>query len=321
MARDRDRLTGTLAAVVAASLFGMLGPLSRFAEADGVDGVAFTAWRAALGGIFVALFIGARGRFRLSLASLRGLSRSGRVGLGVAALSGLVLNAAIFTAFGRIPIALGLLLFYTYPAWVVMIDVLSGEERLTAPRVSALVLSTTGVVLVLIGGSAAVTNVPIDPLGIVLGLLAAAMQVLFVLISRSSYRSVPADTATLVLEVAAAAGGILLALAVGQADGLVAPLRSIDPWAALLVAGVVSAGIASMLFLSALRRIGATTTGILMLLEPVVGVVLAAVWLGEALGPLQGLGGVLVLAGALVLQVRAAPEREPLVETAAGPLV
>ena len=54
MPRDRDLVTGTLAAVVAASLFGMLGPLARFGAEAGVEGVAFTSWRATLGVAFLA---------------------------------------------------------------------------------------------------------------------------------------------------------------------------------------------------------------------------------------------------------------------------
>ena len=82
-----------------------------------------------------------------------------------------------------------------------------------------------------------------------------------------------------------------------------------------------AAGGSSLRFLTAIRTIGGTRTGILMLLEPVVGVVLAALLLGEALGPLQAVGGVLVLAGALVLQLRSEPALEPLAETHAGPVM
>jgi drug/metabolite transporter (DMT)-like permease len=58
-----------------------------------------------------------------------------------------------------------------------------------------------------------------------------------------------------------------------------------------------------------------------MLLEPVVGVMLAGILLGEAMGPTQAFGGALVLAGALVLQLRSDPQLEATVETAAGPVV
>jgi drug/metabolite transporter (DMT)-like permease len=143
--------------------------------------------------------------------------------------------------------------------------------------------------------------------------------VVFVTISRHGYRAVPADTATIVILATTLVGAGLLAVVVGQANGLVAPVRSPDPWPVLLVAGIAAAGFSSLLFLTAIRAIGGTRTGILMLWEPVVGVTLAALWLGEAITPFQVAGGALVLAGALVLQLRSEPELEPVIEAGAGP--
>ena len=139
---------------------------------------------------------------------------------------GLTLNVAMFSAFGLIPIALALMLFYTYPAGVVVVDVAMGHERITASRLVALGLSTLGVVLVLVGGLDPAAGVPVAPLGIVLGLAAAAAQVVFVTISRHGYRSVPADGATLVNLSVSLVGGAVIALVIGQGDGLAAPLRS-----------------------------------------------------------------------------------------------
>ena len=321
MSRDRDPLFGTLAAVVAATLFGMLGPLARFGADAGVEGVAFTAWRATLGVTFLALLITVRGTARSSVAEVRGLSGRGRLAFATAALMGVTLNVSIFTAFGLIPIALALMLFYTYPAGVVVVDLALGHERMTPSRIAALLLSFGGVVLVLVGGMDTASGIVISPLGIALGLAAAASQVVFITVSRGGYSSVPADAATLVILVTSAVGASAIALVVGQGASLVAPLRSLEPWPSLLVAGIVAAGVSSLLFLTAIRMIGGTRTGILMLLEPVVGVVLAALWLGEALLPLQVVGGALVLAGALVLQLRSEPALEPLAETSAGPVV
>jgi drug/metabolite transporter (DMT)-like permease len=213
------------------------------------------------------------------------------------------------------------MMFYTYPAGVAVVDVALGRERVTMSRVAALALSSVGVVLVLVGGMDTSTGIAVDLLGILLGLSAAASQVVFVTISRHGYRSVPADTATLLILVTSAVGGSFLALVIGQADGLAAPFRSIDPWPVLLLAGIVAAGISSLLFLVAVRSIGGTHTGILMLWEPVVGVLLAGLLLGEALAPAQALGGALVLAGALVLQVRSDPELDPVTEPGAGPVI
>jgi drug/metabolite transporter (DMT)-like permease len=319
MSRDRDFLTGTACAVVAATLFGMLGPLARFGAEAGVAGVAFTAWRALLGVLFLGLLIGVRGRARPSIAAVRGLSPRGRASLAVAGAMGLTLNASIFTAFGLIPIALALMLFYTYPAGVVVVDVVLGRERITPSRLVALGLSSVGVALVLFGGAALGAGAAINPLGVALGLCAAASQVVFVTVSRHGYRAVPSDAATLVNLSVSVVGATLIAIAVGQTEDLLTPFRSLDPLPILVLAGVVAAGLSSLLFLTAIRTLGGTRTGILMLLEPVVGAVLAGLWLGERLAPVQVAGGGLVLLGALVLQLRADPELEPVTEAGAGP--
>jgi drug/metabolite transporter (DMT)-like permease len=311
MSRDHDLLLGTLAAVVAAVLFGTLGPLSRFGAEAGVGGVAFTAWRAILGVAFLAVLVTARGAAGSSVAAVRSLPGRGRAALATAAIMGVTLNVAMFTAFGLVPIALALMLFYLYPAGVVVVDLALGHERMTRSRLVALAFSFCGVALVLFGGVTMADGDPVSPLGIALCIVAAACQVAFMTVSRGGYSRVPADAATIVILAASVVGASTIAVLVGQGQQLLAPLRSLEPWPILLVAGV----------LTAIRTIGGTRTGILMLLEPVVGVVLAALLLGEALGPLQGVGGVLVLAGALVLQLRSEPALEPIAETHAGPVI
>jgi drug/metabolite transporter (DMT)-like permease len=76
------------------------------------------------------------------------------------------------------------------------------------------------------------------------------------------------------------------------------------PW--LLFAGTVGAAVPTVLFTAAVRRIGGVRTSILMLLEPVVGALLAALLLSESLVAVQVVGGALVLAGAVLVQRRAA---------------
>jgi drug/metabolite transporter (DMT)-like permease len=320
MPRDRTVLAGSLAAIVAATLFGMLGPLSRYGAEAGVEGAAFTAWRAILGAAFLAVLITARGSLRPSAAALRDLPRRGRLSLATAAVMGVTLNVSIFTAFGLIPIALALMLFYLYPAGVVVVDLLLGRERLTPSRALALLLSSAGVILVLFGGPGG-AGPAANPLGIALGIAAAISQVVFITVSRHGYTDVPAPTATLVILCASVVGASTIAILAGQLDGLLVPFQSVEPWPALLLAGVAAAGVSSLLFLTAIRSIGGTRTGILMLFEPVVGVILAALLLGEAFTVVQAAGGVLVLVGALVLQVGSDEETEPIVEGAAGPVI
>jgi drug/metabolite transporter (DMT)-like permease len=311
MLADRRLLLGSVAALVAATLFGMLGPLSRWAEAAGVAALAFVAWRAGTGALALAVGIGATGGLRRSLGSVGALDGRGRASLAVAIVMGFTLNLAIFVAFGRITIALALMLFYTYPAMVAAVGVALGHERLTPPRALALALATVGVVLVLVGSLDPGGGVAVDPLGVALGLAAAASQTVFMTISRHGYSAVAAETATMLILAGSFAGGLLVAAVAGLLPELAEPLRSTASWPPILVAGILGAAVPSLLFLTAIRSIGATRTGILMLWEPVVGVALAAILLSETLVPVQVVGGGLVLGAALLLQLVSEPETEP----------
>ncbi len=321
MPRDRTVLVGMTSAISAACMFGMLGPLSRFAGDAGIEGIAFTMWRALLGTIALVVFVVVRGGTASTWGALKTLDGGGRGALALVSVTGLLLNVSIFTAFGRIPIALALMLFYTYPAVVALVDVLLGRERATPMRIAALGIASVGVVLVLASGLDLASGQVPDLLGVLLALTAAACQVVFVTVSRHGYRTIPADAATAIILLVSVLGGLALAFAVGQTAGLVAPLASPDTWLFIVIAGVISAGLSSVLFITAIRSIGGTRTGILMLIEPVVGVALAGLWLNETLAPIQAVGGALVLAGAVILQLSSATEHEPITGEAAGPLV
>jgi drug/metabolite transporter (DMT)-like permease len=92
----------------------------------------------------------------------------------------------------------------------------------------------------------------------------------------------------------------LISVAAGARLGV--PLTDGRVLVLILVTGVVAAGIPSVLFLVGIRAIGGTRAGVLMLIEPLVGVTLAALVLGETLRPPQIAGGGAILAGALLLQ-------------------
>jgi drug/metabolite transporter (DMT)-like permease len=300
MTLPRGRLGGTLAVAVAACLFGTLGPVSRGAYDAGLTPLTFALWRATLGALGLLAIIAAlsiRGRDRLHW---RALDRRTVAALGAAVFAGIVLNLAIFSAFGRMSIALALLGLYTYPALVAIGSVAIGEERLNRSRVGALALALLGMVVVVLGGSGGGPGFELAGFG--LALLAAAMQAVFVLLGRRGFPAVPSAEATLVVLGGTASGFLLLTLASGSLDVALLPFRSPEALPILIWAGIAGASIPTLLFLLGIRSIGPTRAAIIALIEPVAGATLAAVLLGELLAPVQVAGGVLVLAGAALIQ-------------------
>lgn len=308
MARPaRPPIVGVLIVLTAASLFGTLGPLSRFAYDAGMEPLAFVGWRGAIGLLATAGFvwwrIAHRGRRLIRLAELDGRARAS---LAVAAIMGFTLNLCMFIAFDRITVALALLGFYTYPVMVAIGNVALGREPLDRARVVALCLAVAGMLAVVASQLDPSAGITFDVLGVGLALGAACSQAVFVILSRSGYRAVPADQAMAVVLGVTVVSSILLAVAMGATSTLVQPLDDPSLLPLLLFTGLFAAAVPSMLFLTGIRLIGGTTTGILMLFEPVVGVVLAAWLLAEGLAPIQVGGGIAILAAALILQ-RAEP--------------
>lgn len=292
---------GALVVLTAATLFGALGVTSRFAYDAGLQPFAFVAWRAgigALGLLFVVAALRGPGRAWAELAAATG---SARRALWLAALLAAGVNLSIFLAFDRTTVALALLGFYTYPAMVAAASALLGRERLELPHLVALILAITGMVAVVLGGLGSSEPVRIDALGIALGLAAAGFQTMFMLTSRG-YASVAADTAMSVILAGSALVAAALSVATGGLAALALPLSDPGLLALLLGVGLFAAAVPSTLLLIGIRWIGGVRTGILMLLEPVVGVGLAAALLAENLEPLQIVGGATILVAALIVQ-------------------
>ena len=273
-----------------------------------MEPLGFVAWRSAIGGIVLALYLAirvAQGAERW--VPFRSVPRGALATLAAAGISGVVLNIGMFVAFGRVTVALALLTFYTYPVMVALVDAVVRREPPDRATLGALALAVGGMTLVVAGGLATAGEIRVDPLGLGLAFLAACSQVVFIAVSRTGFRAVPTLQAMTSILIGDAIAFAAIALLVGEGAQLAGPLVHPGVWALLLIAGIPGAGLASALFLTGVRWIGGTRTGILALFEPVVGVGLAAALLAESIGPLQIGGGLLVLGAAILLQVASPP--------------
>ena len=287
--------------VLAAVCFGTLGPIARFADDAGVGSLALVAWRAGIGAAAtlilltaLALVAGRRPQDPREIPSRQ------RWLLVAGAGANLVLNLAMFVAFVRIEIGLSLLLFYVFPALVAAASVLWFGDRLDAVRWGALGVSMLGLALTLAGAG---SLGDLDPIGIGLSLMAAFAQAFYVLAARHGFPAVqPIEAAASTMGLAAV-GYVLIAALTGQVAVLGAPLASTDALVAVVLAGLVGAAIPTVCFITGIRLLGAPRAAILATLEPVVGVALAAWLLGEQPAPVQLLGGALILAAAVLLQI------------------
>ncbi|MDP9483387.1 MAG: DMT family transporter, partial [Chloroflexota bacterium] len=197
---------------------------------------------------------------------------------------------------------------------VTLAVVLIERRRPDRVQLAALAMATLGMAIVVLGGIDPATGLTFDPLGLVLALVAAVLQTVFVLVSRHGFAVVPIDQASFVVLAGGSLGFLAIALLTGTGPAVLSPISNPVAWPYLVAGGVLGAGIPTTLFLLGIRWIGGVRSGILALLEPVVGALLAAIVLNESLRPIQLLGGALVLGAAFLLQ-RAPSHAGP----AAGP--
>jgi drug/metabolite transporter (DMT)-like permease len=280
----------------------------------------YVTWRGALGTLVLLAVFGVIG--------LRG-ARPGRLGdtwlpndrvrLVIACLLGAAVNIAMFAAFVRTTIAVVLICFYTFPALVTIFAVPFYGERLSRVRLGALLLSATGLVLVVLSPVLTSSEVKLDQVGIGLAVGAALCQATFILIAGRGFAPLSAAHVATYAIFAAAALAFALALVTGDIAGLVVPLHEPQAWVWILLGGITGAAIPTTAFLAGIGLIGPSRAAILMTLEPLVAITLAALLLGEHPSLLQIVGGAAVLAAAVVLQL--APRRRAVPEPEVAPLV
>jgi drug/metabolite transporter (DMT)-like permease len=282
--------------------------LSRFAADAGISTISFVTWRASLGAavlvVSVALLLGL------------GLIRTVRftdvppkhwLQISTVAVLNVVINLAVFTGFEFASIALVLICFYTYPVIVAIAATRVYHEPLTGLRLAALLLASAGLVLVVLAPMLGDGGADIDGMGLLLGLVAALAQAVHALIAGRGYSSLPAPQAAVALSVIQAVGFLAVALLAGAGASLAEPFTSEGAWVWLILAATIGLAIPTAAVLAGFRRLGPTRASILMLLEPVVAVFLAALLLAERPAPVQLLGGALVLVGSLLAQVHRQP--------------
>ncbi len=311
----KSPLAGILIVLLAASLFSSLGVLTNVAYENGVSPVAFGAWRETFGAIAIILFLLCRHGNRLKTAkvSLSQIPKREIRNLCIAALAFMTYSLAIFYAFVYLSVALAFLLFYINPAIVTVVSAVTGREALTKSKLIALMFALGGSTLAIVGQMFG-ESVRFSWLGVGLALLAAVGMSVYVLVGRSGYPNVPTSNAVTIFLIAGAVVFVAIGFTFGEKESLLLPFRDASLWPLLIFAGVIAAAIPTMLLLTGIRMLGPSRASMLQIFEPVVGSVLAAIFLSQQLYLVQIIGGACILFAAYILQRNADPLSDPVEE-------
>lgn len=187
----------------------------------------------------------------------------------------------------------GALIFALVPAAIAVAAVVGLKERPSKRRIAGILLSVSGVALVVAtgeGGSAS----PRPLLGALCMVGAVVAWAGYTVIAK---RLAGADQVVVIACVSVIGMAILLPLAGLELSRAPWPRPSLQAWLGALFLGVIASAIAFVVYSRVLRELDASLVGAYLNLDPIVGVLTAVLFLGEALGSWQMVGGVIALAG------------------------
>ena len=293
---------GYVLLVAAAALFAVNGTVSKVILSSGLSAMRLTELRCtgAVLGLGLVLLVVAPQRLRLSWAEVPLLAAYGIAGVALT-------QFFYFVAITRMPVSIALLLEYTAPVMVALWARFVRKEAVRNRVWAALGLAIAGLALV-----AEVWNgSTLNGLGVAAALAAGvALATYYLLGEHSAGVRDPLSTTFWAFVFASVlwavvqpwwsfpyAGTTGSTSLLGNLGSVSLPLWLLMTW--MVVLGTI---VPFVLVLTGLHLLPATRVGLIGMLEPVLAGVVAWVWLGEALSPVQLVGGVVVLVGIVLAQ-------------------
>ncbi len=294
--KDTSRLkgprAGTISVLLAGSLFATSGVLIKhLVQGYGLQPLTVVAVRTALAALMLFGFLGVRDRKLLRIRA-RDIPFFLLFGLVCMAL----LQASWAYAVSLIDVGVAVVLNYTAPAWAALFAWPLLGERINRQKGIALLLTTTGVALIVHIFDAQFLS--LNVVGLLWGLASGVLYGLYSIFIRRALKRYSFWT---IITYAFAAGALFL-LATQSPSRMVSAFA--QPGAALwlVILALVPTLAGHTLFASGLRFLEATVATILATIEPVMATLWAALFLGESLTWPQIVGGALVIAGVVALQ-------------------
>jgi drug/metabolite transporter (DMT)-like permease len=268
---------------VAVALFGFAGLFGKWVTLPAV-GIVFG--RTLIATIALAVLL----RITREPGALSGRRIDWRLAVNGAVLA--LHWVAFFEAIQTATVAVGLLGFASFPLFVLLIETTTGQRSLRAGEWLIAALVTVGLLMLVPEFRWANRTVQ----GLAWGVLSGLTFALLAVGNRSLAGRYSAGTIALWQNACAAMCLLPLAVAAGALPGF----RDV---ALLVVLGVVCTALAHTLFIGSLRVLTAHTASVVTSLEPVYGIALAFVLLGEVPGE-RTLGGAALLVGAALWATR-----------------
>ena len=214
------------------------------------------------------------------------------------AVSGIAMGTSwifLYEAYDEIGVSLASLAYYCGPVIVMILSPILFGEKLTRIKVCSFLVVLVGIFLV--NGTAFENGVSVW--GLACGLLSAICYSLMVMFNKKANDITGLENSMLQLFVAF----LTVAIFVGIKQGyrMEIDTQSIIP---ILVLGLLNTGIGCYFYFSSIGKLPVQTVAICGYLEPLSAVLFSVIFLKETMLPIQIIGAVLIIGGAMLGEYR-----------------
>jgi len=279
-------LKGHIEVASAAILFGTIGIFVSLVNRMPIGSIIF--YRLLFGIIAIAIFFACCGK----LGELRLKENKRHIFLLGILQAGTMLSYFISVKYTTV--AISVLLLYTAPIYVTLLAPLLLKEPVTRRSISALVLSFSGVILIIQPGAVFQDMDSMYAIGLLCGLISGLLYACMILTSRylKGYYTGTAQAAWAIIITLV----IFLPYSTAISFGVL-----LDNLYLLILLGLLPTAASLTLYFSGLAYVRAQNASIIALLEPASAVVLAFIILSQPITSSVLVGGGLILVGALVV--------------------
>lgn len=279
-----------LSIMAGAALWGGIGVFYKQLTAAGLSPMQVVAVRTLTAALFMAVVVLIKdpGLFKIRLRDCGYF-----IGTGIVSL--VFFNWCYFGAIDSSSLSVAVILLYTSPVFVVLMSALLFREKITKQKLTALLITFAGCVLVtgiLTGDSARIT-----PVGILLGLGSGFGYALYSIFGQFALRKYHPFTVTLYTFVFAAAASVPLSGLMGQMELVMKPEVL---WNGLGI-GVVCCVAPFILYTAGLSKVETGKAAIIATVEPAVATVLGITLFQESVTMDKILGLLLIFSAVILL--------------------
>lgn len=244
--------------------------------------------RTLIGGVLLSALVLCRGGFHKESV------RQEKVPL---IMGGIVLGlgwVVLFEAYRLLNVSLATLIYYVGPMLALLLSPILFREKLTGRKYLSVLIVAIG--LVFISGSIVVTGM--NAMGLLFGILSALMYAALLYFNKRIVRTSGLETAALELDAA-----FVVALVYTLCTAGLPRITGADlPYVAAI--GFINTGLAYLLYFSGLQKLPGQSVALISYLDPVAALLFSATLLKEVMTPVQAVGAVLIIGGAMLGELK-----------------